>query len=91
MSGVCRGWSGLVGGGCRLFVSWLADHGGCLSFFDGRVCLVVPWGVCLGVQIGVHRASVGGFHTGLKQVIFGFGDVNQIPLLYFYLRENFLS
>ena len=66
-----------------MVVSWLADHGGCLSFFDGRVCLVV--------QIGVHGASVGGFHTGFKQVIFGFGDVNQIPLLYFYLRENFLS
>ena len=62
----------MVGGGCRLVVSWLADHGGCLSFFDGRVRLVVPWGVCLGVQIGVHRASVGGVPHGVKTSDFWF-------------------
>ena len=57
---------GLIGSGCRLVVSWLTHHGGCLRFFGGRVCLVVPWGVFLEVQIGVHRASVGGFHTGVE-------------------------
>ena len=59
--------TGFIGSGCRLVVSWLVHHGGCLSFLGGRVCLVVPWGVCLGVQIGVQRASVGGSTRGYNK------------------------
>ena len=36
-----------------------------MGLIGGRVCLVVPWGVFLEVQFGVHQASVGGFHTGV--------------------------
>ena len=50
--------TGFIGSGCQLVVS-------CLSFLGGKACLVVPWGVSLGVQIEVHRASVGGIHKGV--------------------------